>query len=135
MCSSSRRISLFTSKTLLLHLHGKTPDNNIKYESKLQHHPNSPLVFSWFRVTRSLVFCVVFCKSFITGVVTKLTRRMPLVEQELPTLLEHMSSPPVFSGVRVTRSLVLCVCLVDHCLSICVVSFGHCGFCPSIYGL
>jgi hypothetical protein len=29
-----------------------------------------------------------------------------LVEQELLTLLEHLSSPPVFSGVRVTRSLV-----------------------------
>ena len=24
---------------------------------------------------------------------------------------------PVFSGVRVTRSLVLCVCFVDRCLS------------------
>ena len=33
-----------------------------------------------------------------------LTRRVSLVEQE------HLSSPPVFSGVRVTRSLVLCVC-------------------------
>jgi len=31
------------------------------------------------------------------------------VEQELPTLPSHLSSPPVFSGVRVTRSLVLCV--------------------------
>jgi hypothetical protein len=31
-------------------------------------------------------------------------------EEELPTLPEHLSSPPVFSGVRVTRSLVLCVC-------------------------
>jgi hypothetical protein len=28
-----------------------------------------------------------------------------------------MSSPPVFSGVRVTRSLVLYVCFVDRCLS------------------
>jgi len=28
---------------------------------------------------------------------------------ELPTLPEHLSSPSVFSGVRVTRSLVLCV--------------------------
>jgi hypothetical protein len=36
--------------------------------------------------------------------------------QELLTLLEHMSSPPFFSGVRVTRSLVLCVCFVDLCL-------------------
>ena len=30
---------------------------------------------------------------------------------------EHLSSPPVFSGVCVTRSLVLCVCFVDRCLS------------------
>ena len=38
-------------------------------------------------------------------------------EFELPTLPEHLSSPPVFSGVRVTRSLALCVCFVDRCLS------------------
>ena len=42
----------------------------------------------------------------ITGFVTILTRRVPLVEQELLTLPEHLSSPPVFSGVRITRSLV-----------------------------
>ena len=48
-----------------------------------------------------------------------------VIIQELITLLEHLSSPPVFSGVRVTRSLVLCICFVDRCLS----------FCPSsIYG-
>jgi hypothetical protein len=40
-----------------------------------------------------------------------------LVEQELLTLPEHLSSPPVFSGVRVTRSLVLCICFVYRCLS------------------
>jgi hypothetical protein len=34
--------------------------------------------------------------------------------------------PPVFSGVRVTRSLVLYVCFVDRCLSFCTFSFGHC---------
>ena len=45
----------------------------------------------------------------ITGFVTRLTRRVPLVDQELPILPEHTSAPPVFSGVRVTRSLVLCV--------------------------
>jgi hypothetical protein len=33
------------------------------------------------------------------------------------TLPEYLSSPPVFSGVRVTRYLVLCVCFVDRCLS------------------
>ena len=42
-----------------------------------------------------------------------------IVEQELLTLPEHLSSPPVFSGVRVTRSLVICVCFVDRCLSFC----------------
>ena len=60
---------------------------------------------------------------FIIGFVTRLTRRVPLVEQELLTLPEHLSSFPVFSGVRVTRSLVLYVCFVDRCLSFCTFSF------------
>ena len=41
----------------------------------------------------------------------------PLVEQELLSLPEHLSSSPVFSGVRVTRCLVFCVCFVDRCLA------------------
>ena len=45
----------------------------------------------------------------ITGFVTKKKRRVPHVEQELHTLTEHLSSPSVFSGVRVTRPLVLYV--------------------------
>ena len=66
--------------------------------------------------------------------VSRLTRRMPLVEQELLTLLEHLSSPPAFSGLRDTRSLVVYV--VDRCLSFCAFSFGHCVVCSSsIYGL
>ena len=45
-------------------------------------------------------------------------RQVPLVEQELPTRPEHLGSPPVFSGVFVTQSLVFCViCFVDRCLS------------------
>ena len=48
---------------------------------------------------QELVFCVLHIS----------TRRVPLVEQELHTLPGHLSSPPVFSGVRVTRSLVLYV--------------------------
>jgi len=39
------------------------------------------------------------------------------VEQELLHLPEHLRSTPGFSGVRVTRSLVLCVCFVDRCSS------------------
>jgi hypothetical protein len=50
----------------------------------------------------------------ITEFVTRLTRRVSPVEQELHTLPEHMSSPPIFSGVRVTKSLVLYVCFLDR---------------------
>ena len=64
-----------------------------------------------------------------TGCVTRLIRRVPLVEQDLLTLPEHQGSLPVFSGVRVTRSLVVYVCFVDRCLSFCTFSFGHCVVC------
>jgi hypothetical protein len=47
---------------------------------------------------------------FIIKYILRLTRQ---VEQELLTLPEHLCSSPVFSGVRVTRPLVLFVCLVD----------------------
>ena len=54
----------------------------------------------------------------ITGVITRLTRRVQLVEQFTPS----------FSGVHVTRSLVLCVFFVDCFLSflfwpLCCLSF------------
>jgi hypothetical protein len=48
----------------------------------------------------------------------------------LLTLWVHLR---IFSGVRVTRSLVLCVRFVDRCLSLCTFSFGHCVVCSSIY--
>jgi hypothetical protein len=71
----------------------------------------------------------------IIGFVTILTRRVSLMEQELLTLPEHLISPPVFSGVHVTRSLVWYVCFVDRCLSFCTFSFGHSGvWSSSIYG-
>ena len=47
---------------------------------------------------------------FITEFVATLTRRVSLVEQKLHTILEHMSSAPVFSGVRVTWSFILYLC-------------------------
>ena len=43
----------------------------------------------------------------ITGFVTRVTGRVPLVEQELLIFPEHQYSPPVFGGFRVTQSLVL----------------------------
>jgi len=45
----------------------------------------------------------------LTGYVHRVTRRMPLVERELFTFPEHLSSPPVFSVVDVTWPLVSCV--------------------------
>jgi ABC-type multidrug transport system fused ATPase/permease subunit len=88
------------------------------------------------RVSRSLVLCVSFvdrclsfcifsfghcvvCSSSIFGIwlplcwlqtllVTRLTRCVPLLERKLLTLPEHLNSPPVFNGIRVTRSFVLC---------------------------
>jgi hypothetical protein len=63
----------------------------------------------------------------ITRFVTRLTQRVPLVEQELPTLPKHLSSPLVFSGVCVT--LVLYVCFVDRCLSL--LSFFFWPWCSS----
>ena len=46
---------------------------------------------------------------------------MPRVEQELLTLPEHLNSPPVFCGVRVTLFLVLHVVHIVVCsvVSIC----------------
>ena len=49
----------------------------------------------------------------------RVTRRMSLVGQELPTLPENTCAPPVLSGVRVARSSVFCGVFVHHCWSIC----------------
>ena len=71
----------------------------------------------------------------ISNLQSTLSVKIPNLTPSLFTLPEHLSSPPVFIGVRVTRSLVLYVCFVDHCLSFCTFSFGHCVVCSSsIYG-
>jgi hypothetical protein len=84
--------------------------------------------------------CLLFCACSEPGigfswnnVIVVISLWVPLVEQELLTLPVHLSSLPIFSGVRNTRSLVLCVCFVDRCLSFCPFC-GHCVVCPSIYG-
>ena len=81
-----------------------------------------PFLFSWF----------------ITGLVTRLIQRGPLVKQERQELFilpKHLSSPRFFVGLCVTGSLVLCVCVVDRCLFFSPFSFGHCVLFPSsIYG-
>ena len=88
------------------------------------------------RKKHSLLHALIICSDHSSKKIKQLTinekelkpstRRVSLVEQELLTLSEQLSSPPVFSGVRVTRSLILYVCFVDQCLSFCTFSFGHC---------
>ena len=104
---------------------------------------NSLIIFNWWLPTMCWVnglwshsAIVQFSKidEFLWASTPKgLTWPVPLVVQELFTLPEHLSSPPVFSGVRVTRSLVLHVCFVDRFLFFCTFSFGHCVVCSSIY--
>ena len=68
----------------------------------------------------------------INGVVTRVTRRTPLMEQDMLNLSEHLSSPPVLSKVQVAQSLVVCVVF---CISLFLFCF-HCIVCPSSnYGL
>ena len=62
----------------------------------------------WICSTNSKRFQVLSHSWFFIGFVTRAIRRVALVEQELLTLPEHLSAPPVSSGIRVTRSLVLC---------------------------
>ena len=67
-----------------------------------------------YQMTTDVFRVIITVQSFphswlITGFVTRVTLRTSLVEQKLLTLPKHLSSPPVFSGIRVTRSLVLSV--------------------------
>jgi hypothetical protein len=102
--------------------------------------PGFTLVFGLVRIAHRLsflccvfillrpVYCVPNIASFsgLSILDCPSTRRVSLVDQEILIFPEHLSSPSVFSGVRVTRFLVIYVCFVDRCLSICTFSFGHC---------
>jgi hypothetical protein len=88
--------------------------------------------------------------------ITRLTRHMSLVEQELlnPPIKGRRSHDRLVVSFTTTyaisvchhwycefksrflvefvfQSLVLCVCFVDRCLSFCTFSFGHCVVCSS----
>ena len=57
------------------------------------------------------------------------------VYQRNITLSENLRSPRFLVGFVLLDLLVLCVCFVDRCLSICTSSFDHCIVCSSsIYG-
>jgi hypothetical protein len=60
-----------------------------------------------------------------SGFATILTRRIPLVEKKLHTLLGQLRSSPFFFGIPVDQYLVCCVVFVDQHLSFYPISFGH----------
>jgi hypothetical protein len=77
------------------------------------------MCYKWPRICSS---CRKHFRSFphsrlITGFVTRLTRRVPLVEYEQLILRSTWVHLRFVNGVQATRSLVLCVSVVDRCLS------------------
>ena len=92
------------------------------------HHFNVTLLRLDFKCVIYFLFLCLL--RFLLKHITRLTRRVSLVEKGLLILSGHLRSSPVLSGVRFTRSLVLCVCFVNGCLSFCPFSFGHCIFSP-----
>ena len=67
----------------------------------------------------------------VTEFVTAVTRRMPLVQQEMRSLQEHLSSPPVISCcffVVALSSVFLCNIFV-----FCLYCFSYCIVCLSTY--
>jgi hypothetical protein len=105
----------------------------------LPEHLSSPSVFIGVRVTRSFDISVIQQPLVIlvdkTGVPDK-KHVSPYASNKCYHINKiRESTGQVFSGVRVTRSFVSCVCFVDRCLSFCIFPFGDCVVCFSfIYG-
>jgi hypothetical protein len=101
-------------KSSLRKFYGRHHDLVVRYGTSVSQNDNGnvPLVVN---TSRSFPH-----SGFITGLLSRLTRRVSLVEQELLTLPEHLNSPTVFSEIHCIRSLVLCACFVDRCLSFCL---------------
>ena len=64
----------------------------------------------------------ILCPRLITGFVIRLTRRVPLVEQELLTLPEHPRSPPVFSRGS-CYSIFIFMCMISRSLFVLLYFF------------
>jgi len=89
-----------------------------------------PLCCLFFFDIRILITPLVSSNSSYT-ILTRVTQPVPLVEKELHTLHEHMSSPTVFSGIPAQFfffSVWFC-----RSLSYCHFYFSHCIVCSSSY--
>ena len=67
----------------------------------------------------------------ITGFITRITQRLPHMEQKLLTLPKHLGSPPGFSEVRVARSLIFYIIFLYSYLIFCPFPFELWVGCPS----
>ena len=79
------------------------------------------------------MYVIYFYQSYIKQTFHVIQKRV-LRQFEMPTLLRHLSVPPGFRGVSVSRTLALRVCFVDRCFSFCPFSVVYCVVCPTIYG-
>ena len=70
----------------------------------------------------------------IIGFVTRLTRRVPLVELDPQVLLEHLNSPQSLVGFVLLELLLYMYVLSMVAFPFVHFSFGHCVVCSSIYG-
>ena len=70
----------------------------------------------------------------IARFVTRVTWQVPLVEQELLTLAEHLSSPPVFSEIS-CYSIFSFMCMFCRSLFVLLYFFSWSLCCPSFFNL
>jgi hypothetical protein len=69
------------------------------------------LFHKWSRICSTCRNHYLVISSLVKGFVKRIPRRGTHVEQDMPTLPEHLSWRQGFNGIRVARSLVFCVML------------------------
>ena len=89
----------------------------------------------WFSTKRTSLYFNQWKQIKLTKEKSNRHRRRMDTEKQNQATKNRTKQTTIFSGLRVTRSIVLCVCFVDRCLSFCTFPFGHCVVCSSsIYG-
>ena len=76
------------------------------------------------------IFYNISSSRLVTGFVTIVIWRIPLLEQELLTLPEYLGLPALFSTVHVSRTLVFCV-VFCRSLFVLLFLFNHCVVCTT----